>query len=336
MNLRDLVTAIERNATDVGQVHYVVDSNFRTQAQGWSRADKTGPLDLWMEREPGYVFYTSGGPITSYATDRAAIQAAIDECVDFRGDVVLLTPGSYSIATTALALNVPDMRFLGPRVSHPNGARVLVTDAIGTNAISVDRVEVGYLRFIPLTATSIWSLSAGADQIHMHDYVHQTEDITGSTSTIFCTLAGNTNDYCLFERFSQYTDAAQGPHLSVGATVRDLVIQDFILSHGGGTTLAIALLNVTGASADGGFLIRRGKGYLRGAASTAVTNLVRLTDTGADIMSFSIEDFTGSVGFCAAGGLADLNAAETAEIGFYRNFLMTISAGTGNGTVYTA
>ena len=46
---------------DLGQVHYMVDGNYRTLAEGWSRADGTGPLDLWAARNPGYVFYTPGG-----------------------------------------------------------------------------------------------------------------------------------------------------------------------------------------------------------------------------------------------------------------------------------
>ena len=328
-----LLNRIDRTTPDIGMVHYVVDHDYRTDVQGWSRSDGTGPLNLYDQRNPGYV-YRSGD--AANVTDRATIQAAIDAAIDFRGDTVFLTPGSYSIATTALALNCPDLRIMGPAVSTPNRARVTVTDAIGTNAISVDRVEVANIRFIPLTATSLWSLSAGADFIHFHDYTYQTEDITGSTSTIFCTFAGNTNDFCVFERFHQYTDAAQGPHLSIGATVRDLLVQDFVLSHGGGTTLAIALADITGASANAGFVFRRGKGYTRGAASTAVTNLLKLTDSGADVMTFSVEDFTASVGFCASTALVSLNAAETAEVGLYRNFLMTISGGSGNGTVFTA
>lgn len=321
--------------TEFGQTFYVLDGDYRTIAQGWSKADGTGPLDMFAARNPGYVFSAAGPNSAANTTDAAAIQAAIDAAVDYRGDTVYLTPGSFSLATS-LAINCFDLRIMGPPVTSPVRARVTVTDAVGDHAISVDRVEVCNLRFVPLTAQNIFQCAAGADYLHFHDYLYDAIGIAASTSTIFATLAGASNDYCTFERFSQYTDAAQGPHLSVGGAANDLLIQDFVLSHGGGATLAIALLNITAAIADGGVCIRRGKGITRGAASTAVTNLVKLTDSGADIMTFSVENFTGSVGFCAANGLVALNGAETAEIGLYSNYLMTVSGGTGLGTVYTA
>ena len=325
----------------IGQTFYVVDHDYRTAAQGWSRADRTGPLDLYEARKAGqggvqYVFRTSD---YSAPADRSTIQAAIDQAVDFRGDTVFLTPGSYSIATTALDLNVANMRFLGPQTpAGTYGARsqVTLTDAIGVNTISADNIEVGFMKFIPLTALDFWNASAGADSGYFHDYFYDVRGIAASTATIFMDLVGGTNDYWVFKNFWQTTDEAQGPHLDIGDEVNDLLVEDFLLSHGGGTTLAVALFDNTSANADGGIVIRRGKGYTRGAASTAVTNLGKLTDTGADVMSVSIEDFTGSVGFCASNALVDLNGAETAEIGLYRNYLMTISGGTGLGTVYTA
>ena len=38
---------------DYGQVFYAVDSDYRTAAQGWSRPDRTGPLDLYEVRKAG-------------------------------------------------------------------------------------------------------------------------------------------------------------------------------------------------------------------------------------------------------------------------------------------
>src|ERR1044071_587949 len=109
MNLKRLAD----NFPDFGETFYVVDTNFRTQAQGWTKADKTGPLDLWEQRNEGHVFYGAGTTVGSaYATDNAAIQAAIDAGVDYRGDKVLLLPGSYSIAT-ALTVDCTGIRILG-------------------------------------------------------------------------------------------------------------------------------------------------------------------------------------------------------------------------------
>ena len=109
---------------DPAQVHYMVDSDFRTIAQGWSRADGTGPMDLYQARNPGYVYRT-----TDSATDAVALQAAIDSMVDFRGDALFFTPGAYSIATVR-TIDVPDARWLGPKVSHPSLARASITAAV--------------------------------------------------------------------------------------------------------------------------------------------------------------------------------------------------------------
>ena len=148
--LRDL---LEGSYPDIGQTFYVIDSDFRTAAQGWSNTEATGPLDLFSQRNSGRTFYGPGvGEVNqSYATDEAAINAAIDACTDFRGDTVLLTPGAYEIST-AITPNVPDGRLLGPPVSTPGAARVtLNADAAGVTpmaiAASTDRMEMAFIRF---------------------------------------------------------------------------------------------------------------------------------------------------------------------------------------------
>lgn len=322
---------------DFGEVFYLVDSSYRTAAQGWSRGDRTGPLDLYLERNGNgsgsYSFRTG-----DYGRPQLAIQAAIDAAIDFRGDALLFTPGAYSIATAVNTVDVPDLRLLGPKRSSFDQVGVTITSVIDKAlTISVDRVEVGYLRFIPLTAGATFSLSAGADNCHFHDYVHDAIGITGSTATVFASIAGATANRHLFERFGSYTSTTGGPHILTASTWTDLRIRDFHLSHGGGVTLATALLTVgTADAAHVGVTIERGHGTLRGAASTAVTNLVNLDDSNADVMWIGIHDFIGMVGFCASTGLVALNTAEAAEVGLYNNKLYTISGGTGLGTAYTA
>ena len=85
MNLKSL--PLYSKDPDFGQTFYMVDPNFRTAAQGWTQSDMTGPLDLYNQRNPGYVFYGAGvsgqtGITNSYATDAAAFQAAIDASPD--------------------------------------------------------------------------------------------------------------------------------------------------------------------------------------------------------------------------------------------------------------
>src|SRR3970282_254331 len=125
---------------DFGQVYYMVDSDYRTAAQGWSKADRTGPLDLYEARKSSagsgqYVSRTA-----DYTSDAVAIQAAIDAQVDYRGDALLFTSGNYSVAT-ALALNVPDSRWLGRQNRYPTTASATITAAVAAAlAIDADRM----------------------------------------------------------------------------------------------------------------------------------------------------------------------------------------------------
>jgi len=199
---------------EIGQTHYIVDSNYRTIAQGWYRADRTGPGDLHQERLQGYVFRTG-----DYTSDRACIQAATDAGIDFRGDVSFFTPGSYSIATTALAFDCVGMRYLGPEVRNPRRAAVTITDAIGDNAVSVDDCEFGFIRFVPLTAQNWFTISTGADGGWLHDFFYDAQGIAANTATEFVNASATTADW-LVERGWHVVDALQGDCYTLATAVR--------------------------------------------------------------------------------------------------------------------
>jgi len=220
MDLRDLAAKIDNDT--FGQTYYLIDSDYRTaQAQGWSQSDGTGPLNLLDQRRPGRAFMTPGGSIsTPYATDAAAMQGAIDACVDFRGDKVYLTPGSYTPAT-ALSFDVPNMRWMGPNVRHPKQARVTVTagiDAIYSLTAAADDVEIAHHRIIPITAKNVIDITAAANRGYLHDLFYDATGITGSTSTEFCN--GAASDDWLVERCAFYVDAAQGDAFTLASPVR--------------------------------------------------------------------------------------------------------------------
>ena len=212
-----------RFSPEIGQYYYMVDSNFRTAAQGWSRADGTGPLDLWQAREVGgdtRVFYTpeTGNQGATYANQSAAIQAGIDAQIDFRGDTLFFTPGLYTPAT-ALNFNVPDARYVGPEVRAARAARATITDAIGDHsfAAAADRCEIAYLRFVPLTAQNFFVTVSGSDFGHMHHCFFDATGVAASVETkLFVSVATTTGwqfEDCEFE-----VDAAQGEILNpVGA-----------------------------------------------------------------------------------------------------------------------
>ena len=208
-NLKDVMAQFP----DFGETFYLVDANFRTQAQGWSRADGTGPIDLWAERNPGYVFGSGGVGSLGYSTDATAAQAAIDAMVDFRGDKLLFTPGAYSIATD-LAMNVPGARYLGPPVRQPRRAAVAVTctataSTTGVFAVSVDDVEIGFMRLMPITAGTFAGATTGSDGGYVHDVWYDTTGVTASTSTEFMRAPATVSDW-LVERGYFLVSGLQG------------------------------------------------------------------------------------------------------------------------------
>lgn len=189
---------------DVGQVFFVVDSDFRTDVQGWSRPDGTGPVDLYSQRNTGYVFRTQ-----DYANDAACIQAAIDAAIDSRGDMVVLTPGSYSIGT-ALAINKRGLRMVGVPVKNPKRSLVTITGTVAdTLTVSVDDVELAFFRAVPLTAAAFLSVSSGADGGYLHDIHYDADGVAASTSTEFCNAAAATADW-LVENCYFSVDDLQG------------------------------------------------------------------------------------------------------------------------------
>ena len=191
MNLKSLAPL-----ADFGETFYVVDQDFRTQAQGWTKADGTGPLDLHAQRNPGRVFYTGGVNVSGHsASDAAAIQAAIDAAVDFRSDKVLFTPGSYTPATV-VTVDCAGIRLQGVPVRAARRAAVTLTDGIGKAlTVSADDVELAHMKMVLITADEIISIADGADGGYIHHVFYDTTGVTANTGTEFVNAAATTKDW---------------------------------------------------------------------------------------------------------------------------------------------
>lgn len=252
---------------DFGEVHYMVDSDYRTQAQGWSRADRTGPLDLYLQRSgnalSSYVFRTA-----DYSSDAVAIQAANDAMIDFRGDAILFTPGNYSVAT-ALVIDVSDARWLGPKCSNPVNARSILTAAVA-NAFAPtaasDRFELGYLQLVPLTAATMWNCAA-VTGFHCHDTFWNVDGIAVNIATLGFVFAA-TPEFVQFDRNYIWVDGAQGPWIQFSGAAKGVSIRDFtIFVEAGSWAAAIDFAGTGDVNWD------VGPGYISGVG-TALTSLI--------------------------------------------------------------
>jgi len=292
---------LSRGYPDIGQVTWLVDSDYRTAAQGWSRADRTGPLDLYEARKAGpggaqYVFRTE-----DYSDDTVAIQAAIDSQIDFRGDALCFTPGAYSLAA-ALVVDVPDARWIGPYVSHPSLARASITATVAANigvTAAADRMEVGFLQFIPATAQTMWDIAA-VSGLHVHDTFYNTDGIAASTATVGFVLA-TTAEFAAFERNYIWVDAAQGPWVRAAGIMKGLTIRDFqIYAEAGTWATALDLAGVGAASVD------IGPGTISGTGTAAVTTLVTIANKTVDDSNGFVHGVRCSTHGPAAGALTTL------------------------------
>ena len=232
---------------DIGQVFYMVDSDFRTAAQGWSRADRTGPLDLYEARKAGpggvqYVYRTG-----DYLTDRAAMQALVDAATDFRGDTMFLTPGSYN-PLTSVTVDVDGLRILGPPIRNIRRTRTTITSAGGlTNTLDissgVDNIELGFFRIIPVTQGNSIRINA-SDDLYAHNLFWDTTGVTAHVNTIgfsFVTAASLNPEIrdCAF-----WVDGAQGEALALTQTTQAEISGCSFISDAGTWARAISTNSV--------------------------------------------------------------------------------------------
>ena len=310
-----------------GEIHWVVKSDERTQAQGWTRSDGTGPLDLYSKLLPGFCYRTG-----DYSSQSVAIQAAIDAAVDYRGDVVMFTPGSYTIAT-ALAVNCADLRFLGPETkgSRP---RVNITNSVasafGITAGGI-RSEFAHIRFIPLTAQPTFNVTGLAHGLYFHDFSWDTRGIATSTSTKFLTSDQALQDFRADE-FKWWTDAAQGPVFTFSGATKDTELMNFkhFVEAGTDAVSLAAFSNVVHTCV----LIKNGRGVIGGGG--AASALASLADQTANTCTLTVDNFRGMIGYCAASGLVS-KAGTAAEVNIVNSYLDVVSGGAGgSGTAYTA
>lgn len=300
-------------APDVGQIYYVVDSDFRTAAQGWSQVDRTGPLDLYEARKAGkggtqYVYRTG-----DYTSDAVCLQSGIDAMVDFRGDTLFFTPGNPSIAT-ALVINVPDARWLGAPVSYPTLAKTTLTAAVAAAfgiTAAADRMEFGYLQFVPLTAATMFD-AAALTGLHVHDTFYNADGIAASTATINWVLA-TAAEFATFESNYVWVDGAQGPWIRCAGIVKGLRVADFqIFLEAGTWAAAIDLAGVGAADYD------VGPGSISGGG-TALTSLVTVADKTKDTThGYTHGVRSSTVGPAATALSVAVNAAEADIVDCWR------------------
>ena len=316
---------------DYGQVYYMVDTDYRTAAQGWSNAQHTGPLDLVDVRQPGTVFYTSGlGHSGSSASDYAAIQAAIDAMTDYRGDTLFFTPGNYAPAT-ALSIDVANARWLGPKRGRAHTASLTAGVAAAfTTTAAADNMEVAYLRMVPLTAAIMWSLPAGCDNMDMHDFTYDARGIAASTGTIFLKTTGA----CLATSVRDFlgrTNTALGPLVQSAAASIQGEISNFKWFHTANTLVTLLYETISGGAGTTGWMV--GPGHVQIGGGGAVTNLGAQIDMTSNVTNATLVNITTSVGGATTALGWEATTGVAAEGDIVSCWVATIAGGAGRAAL---
>lgn len=326
---------------DIGQTYYLVDTDFRTAAQGWSQADRTGPLDLWNEKNPGRVFYASGassgtGVGGQYSTDALAFTAAMNAMADYRGDTLFICPGNINIAT-AVTWDVLYGRISGrPTRSPQQGVSPAVRNTTLTlgvaNALtlgaSATGLEISYLRLVPLTAATGILSNAGVADIYAHNFLWDTIGIATSAATVLFSVTTTAVNRWHLDNFTWLSDAPQGPVVLSVVGMTYLQLSNFVHIHGdtGGDYVTSLLDLSTGATVSDAILIGPGRGVVGVVGAGTVTQLVNsvvLTGTGSNL----ITGFMGGLNYATAATLS----TDTADFVLTENYFST-----NGGVLYTS
>ena len=315
------------------QVHYLIDSDFRTVAQGWSRPDGTGPADLYGARNPGYVIRT-----TDYTSDLVAWNACRDLLVDFRGDVMFLTPGAYSVG--ASTWDVPFGRILGterkaPRYGAAPGVRNTTVTFTATQTLGADAdgIEFGYIRIVPTTAVATFTIALAVDDAHFHDFIWDTDGITTSASTICFSFATTANTRWTLDQFSWHVDAPQGPVIASAIGLSEFTVSNFKNTVGDTSgTYAISLLDINaGGEGSENIVLGPGLGLASNAGTGTVSLLVESADLTGTISGCSVVEFYGSQNYATASTLVSSTGDDWSIMESYIG-----ATGPAAGVVYTS
>lgn len=332
-NLSPGLRASVEGALDISQLYWLVDSDYRTAAQGWSKSDGTGPLDLLYSgrADAGHLFRTG-----DYSSDYLAFKAAMDEMVDYRGDTLVITPGNVNIST-AVSWNVPYGRIMGRVTGSPDkGCSPTVRNCTITLGVAsaltlpstADGLEIGYLRFIPLTAASGITVNGGPDYVYAHDFLWDTIGITANAATILFDVLTSVTTGWLVDQFTWISDAPQGPLMQQAIGSNYFQLSNFVHMHGdtGGDYVTSLLEIATGGAAADSILVGPGRGVVGVVGAGTVTSLVdsvALTGTGSNL----ITGFMGGLNYCTASTLS----SDTSDFVLTENYFST-----NGGVLYTS
>ncbi len=206
-----------------------------------------------------------------------SVKLALDDCVDGRGDAIVLLPGTHTVSTASLAMSKTGVKIFGPEAWY--GRPVYKPSAILTTDISADEIanvtapDCGFIGVTirPITTSDAIDLSAAADGFLIDQCFFDMETPAVNTGTVGITLAAADNITIRNSRF--VSDGAQGNAIVATGAIQSLIEGNMIYNTAG--TWASAIL--CGAATTGLWIVNN----IIDSYGTALT--VGVNGTGATI-----------------------------------------------------
>jgi hypothetical protein len=211
------------------------------------------------------------------------------------------------------------------------GVATTGTILLGADA---DGLEVSNLRFIPTSAAPCFTVNAVADNIHFHDFMWDTTDITADAGTEFMDVITTADaiNYSVFDHFTWLTNNPMGPVFNIDVTTIAMTIGNFRhMGFGTQGTYVDSLL--LGAGDQEGFIVHDGVGAIGAIGSGTVTQLITTGAINGTAAGNLCTRFTGGVGYPAATALIVENAAGDWTLS---DCWLAQAAGGAGGALYTS
>ena len=231
----------------------------------WGAIPQTAGRVFWVAPAASYTVegraYRASDDNDGLSPERALLHAnrAANLVTADVGDIVVLLPGSHTLADTSstaesLALDVAGVHWMGLPGGRGNFKRqktviAAVTGDQSFNVTAAD-IEISYMHFVPITADSAIDASAAADRLHVHNCSFDMETPAAVTGTSGIDFIGAASDVLIEDCFF-VSDGDQGPAIVVGATV-GCEVRNCVFHCSGGTWVSA----MTQAAAGRELLVR--------------------------------------------------------------------------------
>src|SRR3990167_9218620 len=122
-----------------------------------------------------------------------------------------------------------------------------------STANAADGFELGYIRFVPITADESVLISAAQVNLYWHDFMVDFHGVAENAATAFCNItADGAGNFSMFDQFTWLVDETMGPMFDIAGDLRQTGWTNFLnVIDEAGAAYVTSLLDIaTGCMSD--------------------------------------------------------------------------------------